>query len=133
YPEDWLAMGNPWEFHRPEVSYNIGFGGSIEAVPISEAAVRHVWHPAETIEAVAYDTPAVGWRGRRVNTLRLWSARSADPLRLDAFNHGDHVGALADQVRAASISKVLYASATTAAGRAPRQRRANIIVAAVYQ
>ena len=100
FPEDWLALGNPWEFHRPEVCYQIGFGGSIEAVPISEAAVRHVWHPAETIEAVAYDTPSVGWRGRRVNTLRLWSARSADPLRLDAFNHGDHAGALAEQVKA---------------------------------
>ena len=92
FPEDWLALGTPWEFHRPDVSYEIGFGGSIQAVPISEAAVRHVWHPAETIEAVAYDTPSVGWRGRRVNTLRLWSARSSDPLRLDAFNHGDHAG-----------------------------------------
>ena len=100
FPEDWLALGNPWEFYRPEVAYEIGFGGSIEAVAISEAAVRHVWHPAETIEAVAYDTPSVGWRGRRVNTLRLWSARSADPLRLDAFNHGDHAGALAEQVKA---------------------------------
>ena len=47
--------------------------------------------------AVAYDTPVVGWRGRHVNTLRLWSARAADPLQLDAFNLGDHVGALADQ------------------------------------
>ncbi|MFL5287692.1 MAG: glycogen/starch/alpha-glucan phosphorylase, partial [Rhodopila sp.] len=133
YPEDWLAMGNPWEFHRPEVSYNIGFGGSIEAVPISEAAVRHVWHPAETIEAVAYDTPAVGWRGRRVNTLRLWSARPADPLRLDAFNHGDHVGALADQVRAESISKVLYPSDATAAGQELRLRQEYFFVSASLQ
>ena len=45
-----------------------------------------VWHPDETIEAVAYDTPIVGWRGAHVNPLRLWSARAADPLRLDAFN-----------------------------------------------
>ena len=123
FPEDWLALGNPWEFHRPEVSYEIGFGGSIEAVPISEAAVRHVWHPAEKIEAVAYDTPSVGWRGRRVNTLRLWSARSADPLRLDAFNHGDHAGALAEQVKAESISKVLYPSDATPAGQELRLRQ----------
>jgi glycogen phosphorylase len=133
YPEDWLAMGNPWEFHRPEVSYNIGFGGSIEAVPISEAAVRHVWHPAETVEAVAYDTPAVGWRGRRVNTLRLWSARSADPLRLDAFNHGDHAGALAEQVRAESITKVLYPSDATAAGQELRLRQEYFFVSASLQ
>ena len=47
--------------------------------------------------AVAYDTPVVGWRGRHVNTLRLWSARAADPLQLETFNLGDYVGALADR------------------------------------
>ncbi len=133
YPEDWLSLGNPWEFHRPEVSYDIGFGGSIEVVPISEAAVRHAWHPAETIEAVAYDTPSVGWRGRRVNTLRLWSAHAADPLRLDAFNRGDHVNALADHVRAASISKVLYPSDATPAGQELRLRQEYFFVSASLQ
>ena len=133
FPEDWLALGNPWEFHRPEVSYQIGFGGAIEAVPISEAAVRHVWHPAETIEAVAYDTPSVGWRGRRVNTLRLWSARSADPLRLDTFNHGDHAGALAEQVKAESIAKVLYPSDATPAGQELRLRQEYFFVSASLQ
>ncbi len=133
FPEDWLALGNPWEFHRPEVSFEIGFGGSIEAVPISEAAVRHVWHPAETIEAVAYDTPSVGWRTRRVNTLRLWSARSANSLRLDAFNHGDHAGALAEQVKAESISKVLYPSDATQAGQELRLRQEYFFVSASLQ
>ncbi|HYZ23122.1 MAG TPA: glycogen/starch/alpha-glucan phosphorylase [Rhodopila sp.] len=133
YPEDWLALGNPWEFHRPEVSYAIGFGGLIETVPVSEAAVRQVWHPAETVEAIAYDTPAVGWRGRRVNTLRLWSAHPADPLRLDAFNHGDHVGALAEQVKAESISKVLYPSDATPAGQELRLRQEYFFVSASLQ
>jgi starch phosphorylase len=133
YPEDWLALGTPWEFHRPDVNYEIGFGGSIQAVPISEAAVRHVWHPAETIEAVAYDTPSVGWRGRRVNTLRLWSARAADPLRLDTFNHGDHAGALAAQVKAESISKVLYPSDATPAGQELRLRQEYFFVSASLQ
>ncbi len=133
FPEDWLALGNPWEFHRPDICYEIGFGGSIEAVAISEAAVRHVWHPAEKIEAVAYDTPSVGWRGRRVNTLRLWSARSADPLRLDAFNHGDHAGALAEQVKAESISKVLYPSDATPAGQELRLRQEYFFVSASLQ
>jgi starch phosphorylase len=133
FPEDWLALGNPWEFYRPEVKHRIGFGGAIEAVAISEAAVRHVWHPAEVIEAVAYDTPSVGWRGRRVNTLRLWSARSVDPLRLDAFNHGDHTGALAEQVRAESISKVLYPSDATPAGQELRLRQEYFFVSASLQ
>jgi starch phosphorylase len=133
FPEDWLSFGNPWEFERPEVCYDVGFGGSIEAVPISEAAVRHVWHPAERVEAVAYDTPSVGWRGRRVNTLRLWSARPADPLRLDTFNHGDHAGALAEQVRAEAISKVLYPSDATQAGLELRLRQEYFFASASLQ
>jgi starch phosphorylase len=95
--------------------------------------VRYVWHPAEKIEAVAYDTPSVGWRGRRVNTLRLWSARSADPLRLEAFNHGDHAGALAEQVKAESISKVLYPSDATPAGQELRLRQEYFFVSASLQ
>jgi glycogen phosphorylase len=133
FPEDWLSGGNPWEFERPEVCYDIGFGGSIEAVPISEAAIRHVWHPAETVVAVAYDTPSVGWRGNRVNTLRLWSARPADPLRLEAFNHGDYLGALAEQVRAQSISKVLYPSDATQAGQELRLRQEYFFASASLQ
>ena len=86
YPEDWLAFGNPWEFARPEVTYAIGFGGTRRGAAGADGADAHVWHPAETVQAVAYDTPVVGWRGHYVNTLRLWSARAADPLRLDAFN-----------------------------------------------
>ena len=79
--------------------------------------------PAETVEAVAYDTPIVGWRGRHVNTLRLWSARAPDPLKLEAFNAGDYVGALSETVRAEAISKVLYPSDATPAGQELRLRQ----------
>jgi starch phosphorylase len=136
-PEEWLAYGNPWEFERLEVHYEIGYGGTVDAdpavaaEPISEAALRPAdWRPAEMIEALAYDTPVVGWRGRRVNTLRLWSARPVDPLRLDAFNHGDHAGALADRVRAETISSVLYPSDATPAGQELRLRQEYFFVAA---
>ena len=122
-PEDWLANGNPWEFERPEVNYAIGFGGWVEMVQGEDERTRHVWHPAETVEAVGYDTPIVGWRGRHVNTLRLWSARAPDPFKLDAFNAGDFVGALSDTVRAEAISKVLYPSDATPAGQELRLRQ----------
>jgi starch phosphorylase len=122
-PEDWLAHGNPWEFERPEVSYPIGFGGFVDAVGDGEAEIRHVWQPSETVEAIAYDTPIAGWQGRHVNTLRLWSARSVDPLKLDAFNAGDYVAALSDSVRAEAISKVLYPSDATPAGQELRLRQ----------
>ena len=76
-PEDWLAFGNPWEFERPEVTFNIGLGGRVE--PKGPGGQRFEWRPSEYVVAVAYDTPVVGWEGRRVNTLRLWSARPAAP------------------------------------------------------
>ena len=99
-PEDWLVNGNPWEFDRPEYNYAIGFGGWVEMIQGDDERTHHVWHPAETVEAVGYDTPIVGWRGRHVNTLRLWSARAPDPFKLDAFNAGDYVGAFSETVRA---------------------------------
>ena len=92
YPEEWLSFGNPWEFARPEVFYDIHFGGFVETAHLPGGHSRSVWRPDETIEAVAYDTPIVGWRGRHVNPLRLWTARAVDPMRLDAFNSGDHIG-----------------------------------------
>ena len=121
-PEDWLSHGNPWEFERAEVTYAIGFGGYVEATGDGDN-VRHVWRTGETVEAIAFDTPIVGWAGRHVNTLRLWSARAPDPIKLDAFNAGDYIGALADSVRAESISKVLYPSDATPAGQELRLRQ----------
>ncbi len=122
-PEDWLANGNPWEFERLEYNYAIGFGGWVEMIHGDDERTRHIWHPAETVEAVGYDTPIVGWRGKHVNTLRLWSARAPDPFKLDAFNAGDFVGALSDSMRAQAISKVLYPSDATPAGQELRLRQ----------
>ena len=133
YPEEWLSFGNPWEFARPENTYAIGFGGSVESLLAEDGGAKQVWHPAETVQAMAYDTPVPGWRGKHVNTLRLWSARSTDPLQLDAFNRGDYLGALADRVRAESISKVLYPSDATPAGQELRLRQEYFFTSASLQ
>src|SRR5712664_2746303 len=130
YPEEWLSFGNPWEFARPEVIYDIHFGGRVETTISPTGVKRSDWHPAESLEAVAYDIPIVGWRGRHVNPLRLWSARAVDPLRLDAFNMGDHVGALSEQTRAEAISKILYPSDATPAGLELRLRQEYFFVSA---
>ncbi len=133
YPEDWLSFGNSWQFPRPEITYDIGFGGHVDSTRLPNGALAHVWRPGETIVAVAFDTPVVGWRGKHVNTLRLWSARAPDPLRLDAFNQGDHVGALSEQVRAEAISKVLYPSNSTPAGQELRLRQEYFFASASLQ
>jgi len=132
-PEDWLSHGNPWEFERRESGYEVGFGGGVQAETGDGGIVRHVWTPGETVMAVAYDTPIVGWRGRRVNTLRLWSARAIDPIRLDAFNSGDHVGALDERTRAESITRVLYPSDATPAGQELRLRQEYFFTSASLQ
>ena len=132
-PEDWLSFGNPWEFERPNIAYPVRFGGEVEIVSGPDGSVTHVWHPAETVTAVAYDTPIVGWRGKRVNTLRLWSARAVDPLKLEAFNHGDYVGAMADRARIEAISRVLYPSDETPAGQELRLRQEYFFTSASLQ
>lgn len=122
-PETWLAHGNPWEFERRESSYEIGFGGYVEPITQPDGTVRQVWHPAEHLNAVAFDTPVVGWRGARVNTLRLWSAQPIDPILLDRFNAGDHIGALEESAKAAAITRVLYPADSNPAGQELRLRQ----------
>ncbi len=122
-PEDWLAHGNPWEFERRESSYEIGFGGHVEPVQEPDGSTRLEWRPAEHLLAVAFDTPIVGWRGKRVNTLRLWSAQPIDPILLDKFNAGDHIGALEESSRAAAVTRVLYPADSTPSGQELRLRQ----------
>ena len=132
-PEEWLAFGNPWEFEQPGVVHTVDFGGKVEEVLHRDGATGHVWHPEESVTAVAFDTPITGWRGQLVNTLRLWSARAADPISLDDFNRGDHVGALADRVRLEAISRVLYPNDDTPAGEDLRLRQEFFFASASLQ
>src|SRR6516165_3338212 len=132
YPEEWLSFGNPWEFERPEVIYDVHFGGRVERTA-GRQGIAPIWRPDETIEAVAYDIPIVGWRGRHVNIVRLWSARAADPMRLDAFNKGEHLAALSEQACAEAISKILYPSDETPAGQELRLRQEYFFVSASLQ
>ena len=122
-PETWLAHGNPWEFERRESSYEVGFGGSVETVGGYDDTPRYVWKPGERVIAMAYDTPVVGWRGKRVNTLRLWAAQPIDPILLDAFNAGDHIGALRESNKAEALTRVLYPADATPAGQELRLRQ----------
>ena len=123
-PETWLEHGNPWEFERRERSFEVGFGGHVESITSAHGRLeRHVWKPTDRVVAVAYDTPVVGWRGNRVNTLRLWSAMAIDPILLDAFNAGDHIGALRESNKADSLARVLYPADSHTAGQELRLRQ----------
>ncbi|MGJ8562776.1 MAG: glycogen/starch/alpha-glucan phosphorylase [Alphaproteobacteria bacterium] len=128
-PEDWLVEGNAWEFRRPEVVYDIDFGGTVD----TDADGKSVWTPTERIHAVAFDMPIAGWEGKHVNTLRLWSARQADLMNLKKFNEGDFMAAARQQILAESISKVLYPGDHTAEGRELRLKQEVFFTSASLQ
>ena len=116
--EGWLAQRHAWEFERPEVAYNIHFGGYV-----SEVDGKANWNPSETVLASAYDTPVVGWKGQWANTLRLWAAKPVKLFDLDSFNRGDYVGANAPERLARTISRVLYPDDTTQGGKELRLKQ----------
>jgi glycogen phosphorylase len=122
-PETWLEHGNPWEFDRRESAYEIGFGGYVDYHDANGEEAKFVWKPHERVIATAYDTPIVGWRAARVNTLRLWKAEPIDPIRLDAFNAGDHIGSLAESNRADALTRVLYPADASPSGQELRLRQ----------
>ena len=132
-PETWLDEGNPWEFARPEASYTIGFGGHVTMSVAGEGVIRRHWTPAETVRAVAYDLPIVGWKARHVNTLRLWKAEAEAPVDLGRFNGGDHVGAVSGRAQAEAISRVLYPSDSSTAGQELRLRQEYFFTSASLQ
>jgi len=140
-PEDWLSVGNPWEFERPSIAYAVGFGGHVTTQHDARGRQMHdkhgrllyAWQPGETILAVAYDTPVVGGGGSHANTLRLWSARASQALHLDEFNRGDHVGALRDRVRTEAVSRVLYPGDDSEAGLELRLRQEFFFASASLQ
>ena len=111
--ENWLTMGHPWEFERPESNYMVNFGGVADPDKPPESR----WEPAETVIASANDTPITGWTGAHVNTLRLWSAKPAGLFDLSRFNQGDYLRAAAQEVLAETITRVLYPDDSTEQGR----------------
>jgi glycogen phosphorylase len=127
-PDDWLSSENPWEFERPEIAYPVSFGGMVEYV--GEDTARGIWYPDETMLAVAYDTPIVGWRGRHVNALRLWSARMSDPAAPIAYPQSGYAETVAARARAEAICHSLYPSDATPEGQELRLRQEYFFTAA---
>jgi glycogen phosphorylase len=132
-PEPWLMFANPWEIERTAVVYDVGFGGTVEITRNEDGFDSFTWKPEEVVRAVAYDTPVVGWRSEQVNTLRLWSARASEPLRLTDFNRGDHIGAVNNQGRAEAISRVLYPGDESPEGQMLRLRQEFFFASASLQ
>ncbi len=129
-PDNWLEGGYPWETARPAAAELVHFGGEV---------VRHyegdkfwcTWEGAETIRAVPYDVPIVGYKGETVNTLRLWSAEPAEEdFDMDAFNNGDYSGAMKFRSDVEAITSLLYPNDNSDAGKILRLKQEYMFVAA---
>jgi starch phosphorylase len=106
--DKWLRFGNPWEFPRPEISYDVKFGGRTEYSMDEWRNLRVNWVPNRIVKGCAYDTPVPGYRVEMVNLLRLWSAQAVESFNFEAFNVGDYYKAVDEKVISETISKVLY-------------------------
>jgi glycogen phosphorylase len=116
-PDNWLRRPDPWEVARPhdkvEVKLNCSFevrGGSLRAI---------AGKPSSLI-GIPFDRPVVGYGGKTINTLRLWSAAAADFFDFQVFSHGEFVGAVAETLEAESLTRVLYPDDSTSMGQGLR-------------
>lgn len=106
--DKWLRYGNPWEIIRPEISFNVLFGGHTETWIDDKGHFRVRWIPNTVVKGVAYDTPILGYHVGTCNQLRLWKAEAVESFDFTAFNHGDYYQAVNDKMFSENITKVLY-------------------------
>jgi len=106
--DKWLRYGNPWEIARPEVSYNIGFGGHTENYTDEAGRYKVRWIHGQAVKGVAYDTAIPGYKNNAVNLLRLWKSEAIESFDFESFNKGDYYRAVNEKVSSETISKVLY-------------------------
>jgi starch phosphorylase len=130
-PDSWLENGYPWEKKKPDEAIPVQFGGYVERLVDEKGQEQYVTRNAQTILAVPYDVPIVGYGGKTVNVLRLWSAEPVvEKLDLAAFNRGDYSGAMRDRNDIEAITCILYPDDSTEAGKALRLKQEYFFVSA---
>lgn len=132
YPDNWLKNGYPWEYRRPDEAVNVKFGGNIRMQ--INGKTEYIYENYETIMAVPYDVPIVGYHNHVVNTLRLWSAEvKLRELSCAAFSYGDCQGGIEYTLAAESISNVLYPDDHSYEGKILRLKQQYFMVSAGLQ
>jgi starch phosphorylase len=125
-PDHWLARPDPWEVARPDDCVEVPLACSFE---IQQGALRIVRNRPSTLFGMPYDRPVVGYGGRTINTLRLWSAVTPDFFDFQQFSSGDFVGALAETLTAETVTRVLYPDDSTSEGKGLRFLQQYFLVA----
>jgi len=131
--DQWLRKGNPWEVPRPEIAYDIPFGGRTETFRDAAGRDRVRWIPDRLIRGVAYDTMITGYASPSVIMLRLFKAEATTSFDLRSFNVGDYYGAVHDKIGSENLTKVLYPNDEPAAGRRLRLMQQFLFVSCALQ
>jgi len=131
--DKWLRLGNPWEIGRPELAFDVKFGGHTECSFDEKGRYRVRWVPGYVVKGVPYDTPITGYRVNTVNLLRLWKAEACESFNFRAFNMGDYYGAVNEKVASENITKVLYPNNEVFQGRQLRLNQQYFFVSCSLQ
>ena len=129
YPDDWAFYGNPWEFPAPDDLQVVGFYGHTEALDDDQGGLRARWVPGEMVRGEPSHMLVPGYGTETVNILRLWRARAGhESFDLGLFNAGRYAEAVEAQMRSENLTKVLYPSDSTPAGRELRLKQQYFLV-----
>ena len=129
HPDDWAFYGNPWEFPAPDDRQVVGFYGHTEGVDGDQGGLRARWVPGETVLGEPSHMLVPGYGTETVNIIRLWQARAGrESLDLSLFNAGLYAEAVEARMHSENLSKVLYPSDSTPAGRELRLKQQYFLV-----
>lgn len=127
-PDNWLRYGNPWEIPRTDLCYTVNFGGQVKVIR-ENGRDNYKWVNTDKVIGMAYDMPIIGYGGKTVNTLRLWSAKAVEDFSFEQFNNGDYTEAVRTKIQAENISQVLYPNDTQYMGKVLRLKQQYFFVA----
>jgi starch phosphorylase len=128
-PDDWTFYGNPWEFPAPDDRQIVGFYGHTEPVDDDQGGLRARWVPGETVRGEPSHMLVPGYATETVNIIRLWQARAGrESFDLALFNAGHYAEAVEARMRSEHLTKVLYPSDSTPAGRELRLKQQYFLV-----
>ena len=132
-PDNWLKNGYPFELRRPEYSYEVKFGGYVRAEVTEEGKTRFVQENYQSVLAVPYDMPIVGYGNHVVDTLMIWDAEQMECFELDSFDKGDYHKAVEQENLARNLVEVLYPNDNHIAGKELRLKQQYFFVSASVQ
>ena len=121
--DSWLGENSPWQFARHDRTVKIPIYGDVEVFDNPDGQKSFVWMNTQTLYGVPFDFPIVGYAGKSVNYLRLFSAKTDDELDINIFNEGGYIEAMKEKIETETISKVLYPSDAVESGKELRLKQ----------